>query len=182
MKKKKELIIGVLLVIFGVFVILLAMSLFSSDSSWGSVYSIIGVIISTVGVSILTKRFSLPKRIIIDISYFVLFILLLILIDYLGVVNINQAPRFAHFKANGEFFDTLFYDVIRCDIDTKYESYYVVDNRKYDGDRQIMKIIKQIEDNDVRHQNSVVQIKMSDYYPLYVSISDEMIIYQLKDN
>ena len=134
MKKKKELIIGVLLVIFGVFVILLAMSLFSSDSSWGSVYSIIGVIISTVGVSILTKRFSLPKRIIIDISYFVLFILLLILIDYLGVININQAPRFAHFKANGEFFDTLFYDVIRCDIDTKYESYYVVDNMKYDGD------------------------------------------------
>ena len=54
--------------------------------------------------------------------------------------------------------------------------------RKYDEDRQIMKIIRQIEDNDVRHQNSVVQIKMSDYYPLYVSISDEMIIYQLKDN
>ena len=54
--------------------------------------------------------------------------------------------------------------------------------RKYDENRQIMKIIKQIEDNDIRHQNSVVQIKMSDYYPLYVSISDEMIIYQLKDN
>lgn len=135
MKKKKGLIIGILLIVFGVLDILLAMSLFSSDSSWGSVYSIIGVIISTIGVSILTKRFSLPKRLILNIGYFVGFILLLILIDYLGVINIKQAPRFAHFKANGEYFDTLFYDVIRCDIDTKYESYYVIDNIKYDTDK-----------------------------------------------
>ncbi len=45
----------------------------------------------------------------------------------------------------------------------------------------IKRLIKDVRNNEPRHEESVVQIKMSDYYPFYVSIADEMIIYQLKE-
>ena len=51
---------------------------------------------------------------------------------------------------------------------------------KYNNEQKISKLIKDIKNNEISHQNSVVQIKLSEYYPLYVSISDEMIIYQFK--
>ena len=54
--------------------------------------------------------------------------------------------------------------------------------KKYDDELITRKLIKDIENEEVKHYSSVVQIKMSDYYPLYVSVSDEMIIYQLKKN
>ena len=54
--------------------------------------------------------------------------------------------------------------------------------RKYDKDKQIEKLIKDTENNEVKHEASIVQIKMSDYFPLYVSIADEVIIYQRKNN
>ena len=52
--------------------------------------------------------------------------------------------------------------------------------RKYDKNKQIEKLIRDTSNNEIKHESSVVQIKMSDYYPLYVSIADEMIIYQRK--
>ena len=55
-------------------------------------------------------------------------------------------------------------------------------SNKYKPEKIINKLIKQISNNDINHQSSVIQIKISDYYPLYVSIADEMILYQLKDN
>ena len=51
---------------------------------------------------------------------------------------------------------------------------------KYKNDLEIQKLIKDIANNEIKHRRSVVQIKMSEYYPLYVSIADEMIIYQNK--
>jgi hypothetical protein len=51
---------------------------------------------------------------------------------------------------------------------------------KYKPENEINKLIESIVNNEVRHQTSIVQIKMSDYYPFYVSIADEMIIYQYK--
>lgn len=52
---------------------------------------------------------------------------------------------------------------------------------KYKEDMKIKKIITDIEKEEIKHNASVVQIKMSEYYPLYVSIADEMIIYQSKN-
>jgi len=75
------------------------------------------------------------RRIIGEISYFIIFILLLILIDYVGVVNIHQAPRYALVKISGEnmiYYNTLFYDVYRCDKDSKFETFNVVKKGKFD--------------------------------------------------
>ena len=53
-------------------------------------------------------------------------------------------------------------------------------DEKYKNINDINKMKKEVENNEFRHEERVVQIKLSGYYPLYVSISDEMIIYQLK--
>ena len=52
---------------------------------------------------------------------------------------------------------------------------------KYNKDKRIEKFIRDIASKEIRHESSVIQIKMSDYYPLYASIADEMIIYQRKN-
>lgn len=54
-------------------------------------------------------------------------------------------------------------------------------SKKYKTEEKISKIVNEINNNDIKHYGNVVQIKISDYYPFYVSISDEMIIYQLKN-
>ena len=56
------------------------------------------------------------------------------IIDYISVVNIKQAPRFSTFKVSGDktiYYDTPFYDVIRCNVDTKDESYRIIKNQTY---------------------------------------------------
>ena len=133
--ENKNNYIGLILIIFGILISITAVSIFPSESSWGSIYSVLGVIISLIGISKFTKKLPYYKRLIYNFSYFIIFILLLILIDYIGVININQAPRFSLIKVSGEnviYYDTPFYDVIRCNINKDNETYTIVKNQKYD--------------------------------------------------
>lgn len=129
--------IGLMLIIFGVYISITAIAIFPSESSWGAIYSVFGVIVSLIGVSKFTKRFSYGKRLFCHFGYFILSVLLLIFIDYIGVVNIHQAPRFAHIKVSGEdviYYDTLFYDVIRCHVNEDNETFKIIKNQKYNHD------------------------------------------------
>lgn len=131
----KNNIIGILFLTFGIIITITAMSIFPSESSWGSIYSIFGALISLVGIVILIKKMKITKKIIISFSYFILFITMLFLIDYLSVLNIKEAPRFSIIKVTSDtaiYYDTLFYDVIRCNKDTKDEYYKIIKNNKYD--------------------------------------------------
>ena len=128
-------IIGIILLIFGVIMAITTMSIFPSESSWGSIYSVFGTLISLLGIIILIKRFNLAKKIVISFSYFVLFISMLFIIDYISVINIKQAPRFSIIKVSSDtaiYYDTLFYDVVRCNKDTKDEYYKIIKNNNYD--------------------------------------------------
>ena len=129
--------IGLIFITFGVLISITAIAIFPSESSWGSIYSVLGAIISLIGVSRFTKRLSYPKRLIANFGYFILFILVLMTIDYIGVVNIHQAPRFSLVKVTGEniiYYDTLFYDVVRCNVNKDNETFKVIKNQKYDRD------------------------------------------------
>lgn len=142
----KNNIIGILFLAFGIIITITAMSIFPSESSWGSIYSIFGVSISSIGIIILTNKLKLSKKIIICFSYFILFISMLFLIDYLSVLNIKEAPRFSIIKVSSDtaiYYDTLFYDVIRCNKDTKEEYYKIIKNNKYDKEN-IQKYCKKI--------------------------------------
>lgn len=129
--------IGLIFITFGVLISITAIAIFPSESSWGSIYSVLGAIISLIGVSRFTKRLSYPKRLIANFGYFILFISVLMTIDYIGVVNIHQAPRFSLVKVTGEniiYYDTLFYDVVRCNVNKDNETFKVIKNQKYDRD------------------------------------------------
>ena len=125
-------LIGLLIIIFGVLISFIAMSVFASESSWGSIYSVLGAIISFIGVSKLTRKLSYAKRVIINYGYFILFIIMLFVIDYIGVITIHQAPRFSYVTEtldNMIIYNTPFYNVYRINRDTKNE-YYIVDIEK----------------------------------------------------
>lgn len=135
--KDRNNFIGLILIIFGVIIAITAVAIFPSESSWGSIYSVFGAIISLIGVSRFTKRLTYPKRLICNFSYFLVFVLVLMAIDYIGVINIHQAPRFSLVKVTGEnviYYDTLFYDVVRCNVDQDSETFTVIKNQEYDRD------------------------------------------------
>ena len=133
--EKRNNVTGILLIIFGVLTAVTAVAIFPSESSWGSIYSVFGAIISLIGVSRFTKRLTYGKRLFCNFAYFFIFVSALLIIDYIGVVNIHQAPRFSLITVSGEnviYYDTLFYDVIRCNKNQDNETYKVVKNQKYD--------------------------------------------------
>ena len=126
---------GLILITFGVLISITAIAIFPSESSWGSIYSVVGAIISLIGISKFTKRLTYGKRLICNFGYFLIFIFVLIAIDYIGVVNIHQAPRFSLKKISGEntiYYDTPFYDVVRCDVNKDNEKFIITKNQKYD--------------------------------------------------
>lgn len=135
--KDRNHLIGIILIIFGVLIAVSAVAIFPSESSWGSIYSVFGAIISLIGISRFTKKLTYPKRLFCNFSYFLVFVLVLMTIDYIGVINIHQAPRFSLVKVTGEnviYYDTLFYDVVRCNVDKDNETFTVIKNGKYDRD------------------------------------------------
>ena len=129
--------IGLILIVFGILISISAVAIFPSESSWGSIYSVFGVIISLIGVSKLTRKLTYWKRLTCNFGYFLIFLLALVIIDYIGVVNIHQAPRFSLIKVSGEnamYYDTPFYDVVRCNVNKDNETFKVMKNQKYDRD------------------------------------------------
>lgn len=129
---EKNNLIGILLIVFGILISITAMSIFPSESSWGSIYSILGGIISLVGISRFTKKLAYGKRLVCNFGYFILFISMLFVIDYIGVINIHQAPRFSYETTtynNMIIYKAPFYNVYRINYDTKNE-YYIIDTEK----------------------------------------------------
>lgn len=135
--ENKNNFIGLIFIVFGVLISLTAIAIFPSESSWGAIYSVFGAIISLLGVSRFTKKLNYGKRLICNFGYFIIFIALLLVIDYIGVINIHQAPRFSLVKVTGDdviYYDTPFYDVVRCNVDSENETFTVIKNGKYDKD------------------------------------------------
>ena len=124
--------LGIVLIVLGILISLTAMTIFPSDSSWGSIYSIIGCFISLVGINKLLKKLSSLKKIIISISYFILFLIALFTIDYISVVSLRQIPRFCSIKTSNDLVyvcENPFYNVYRINTNTPNE-YIIVDTKK----------------------------------------------------
>ena len=130
--RKNNNITGIIYLVGGVLITLTAFTVFSSDSSWGSIYSIVGAIIALIGFSKLIKQLEYIKRLLFNFLFFLVYIVLLFIIDFIAV-NINeQVPRFAYKKTyiyNMIVYENPFYNVYRINFDTDNE-YYVIDKDK----------------------------------------------------
>lgn len=125
-------VIGILLVIFGLFISLSAIMIFPSESSWGSIYSVFGIVLFVIGISKLTRSIKISIRLLLILAIFVGSIGILLFTDYINVKRNNEAPMFrettTYLGGDEEvlYYDTPFYDVIKCDKD-----FNIVKNKNY---------------------------------------------------
>lgn len=136
MEKQRNLL-SILFTGLGILLSFTAMTIFPSESSWGSIYATFGIIISVMGISLFTGNMKWYKKISVNIGYIILSLIVLLIIDYIGVVNIHQAPRFSLVKVTGDniiYYDTPFYDVIRYNVNKENETFKIIKNQKYEVD------------------------------------------------
>ena len=130
----KKNLIGFLLIIFGVFISFSAMSIFASESSWGSIYSVLGSFILTLGVYLIVKSRSASRsRRILSVAVSVALLFGLFTVsDYVAVKYFNQVPRFRYQTVYDSrnpdqlIHKTLFYTVIQKNPGTEYEEVEIV--------------------------------------------------------
>ena len=126
-------VIGLLFVIFGLFISMSAIMIFPSESSWGSIYSVFGVVIFIIGISKLTNKIKLGERLLLILVIFLGTLGILFFTDFINVKRNNVAPMFRTTSTylgieDGEvlYYDTPFYDVIKCN-----DKFNIVKNKKY---------------------------------------------------
>lgn len=131
-KKISLFIIGL-----GIFTSLCAFTVFPSESSWGSIYSMIGLLFFVVGIFRELKITSLLKKGLVSILLFVLLLGVFFILDYVSVTQFKQPPIYrltttTVFSDDGNKmiqYQNPFYNVFRINVDTPNE-YYRIDNKK----------------------------------------------------
>lgn len=112
---EKRKMLGDLLMGFGVFLIISALSVFPRESSWGSVYSVFGAILLIAGISCLQKAAAVEKkkRILIGVLTAGILFAMFSVSDYVGVKEFHEAPRFVLRKSwSSEQPDQVVYETI----------------------------------------------------------------------
>lgn len=131
-KKISLFIIGL-----GIFTSLCAFTVFPSESSWGSIYSMIGLFLFVVGIFRELKFTSLLKKGLISTILFALLLGIFFIFDYVSVNQFKQPPIYrltttTVFSEDGNKmieYQNPFYNVFRINVDTPNE-YYRIDNKK----------------------------------------------------
>ena len=142
--KKKNQLIGLILMIFGFLMCILGLMAFNPDSHSCSFSVVIGVIFSTLGFFGLVKSKSNLKTLIYLVLFFIGYMATIMFLDYIGVSYNNRPPIFSVKTTTIDstiYYDTLFYDVIRCNKNSKEETYKIIKNQKY-NDEIIMNYCK----------------------------------------
>lgn len=130
---KRNMIIGFVILVIGFLIMLSAMIIFPSESSWSSIYSIFGAIVTTIGFALIFRKLNFRYR----IAFLFILIVFLFLVDFISVKLNQKAPSFSMCTTTIDdtiLYDTPFYDVYRCNKNSKDEYYVIVPNHKYDED------------------------------------------------
>ena len=134
-KKVSAFIMGI-----GILVCVCSFIVVPSESSWGEIYSLVGLLLIVVGAFRGLKFSSLLKKWLISACVFVVLWGIFFVADYIGVTQFKQPPIY-RYKTTTVFNDNklieyrnLFYNVYRINADTPNE-YYLIDHKKqYDID------------------------------------------------
>ena len=142
--EKKNQLIGLILMIFGFLMSILGLMAFNPDSHFCSFSIVIGVIFSTLGFFKLVKSKSNLKTLTYLVLFFIGYMAVIMFLDYIGVSYNDRPPIFSVKTTTIDstiYYDTLFYDVIRCNKNSKEETYKIIKNQKY-NDEIIMNYCK----------------------------------------
>ena len=142
--EKKNQLIGFILMIFGFLMSIMGLMAFNPDSHACLFSVVLGVIFSTLGFFELIKSKSYLKTLIYLVLFFIGYMAIIMFLDYIGVSYNDRPPIFSVRTTTVDstiYYDTLFYDVIRCNKNSKEETYEIIKNQKY-NDEIIMNYCK----------------------------------------
>ena len=133
-KKGKQKIIGVCLSVFGLFIIISALMVFPNESSWGSIYSVIGSIFLVAGVYVLVRTLTVKRslRIGAAVGCILLLFAAFTIFDYVAVRYFHQVPRFRYETGYDSdnpdqlVHKTLFFKVVQKNPGKDNEEIYIV--------------------------------------------------------
>lgn len=126
LRTKKQKITSALLLIFGVFIMISAFAIFPNESSWGSIYAILGGVLFTIGIYFRMQPVPVKSgaRILSVIGCVIVLFGIFTASDYIAVSQFHQVPRFSYEKSYGDNIvehKTLFYTVIQKNPGTAEE-------------------------------------------------------------
>lgn len=128
--------IYIFIMFLGLFLIISALIVTSPESSWGAIYTAIGLCVFIAGFNRCLKNYKVIWQWILTLGVTLLCLGCLLFFDYLNVIENKSVPRFrltvTYISDDIIKYDTLFYNLFRINHDTLNE-YYIVDNlKKYD--------------------------------------------------
>lgn len=133
--EKTTKLIGLTLLLFGIFITTLGLMAFNPDSHACSFSVIIGMIFSAFGFFKLINSKSNFKTLIGLLLFFISYMGMILFFDYIGVAFNSRPPIFSTTVTTIDetmYYDTLFYDVVRCNKNTKKETFSIIKNQKHD--------------------------------------------------
>ncbi|MEE1036621.1 MAG: helix-turn-helix transcriptional regulator [Oscillospiraceae bacterium] len=133
-KVGKQNVIGILMSAFGAFIIVSALAVFPSDSSWGSIYSILGSIFLVVGIDLMIRPVVTKRGLRIGIVLGCIGLLFgaFTLSDYIAVTQFNQVPRFRYETSYDSrepdqlVYKTIFFTAVQKNPGTKDSQVFIV--------------------------------------------------------
>lgn len=124
-------VISLLFILFGLFISLSAIMIFPSESSWGSIYSVLGIMVFMIGISRMLSTIKWYKRLLFIVIIFIGTMGILLFTDYVNVKNNKESPMFRFTTTTTGsviYYDTPFYDVYRCNFDEENEYWVITKN------------------------------------------------------
>ena len=132
--EQKNLLIGLILLLFGFLISTLGLIAFNPDSHFCSFSIVIGIIFSTIGFFNLIKSKSYFKNIIFLALFFISYMGIILLFDYVGILYNKRPPIFSTTITTVDdtiYYDTFFYDVVRCNKNAQNETFKIIQNQKH---------------------------------------------------
>ncbi len=119
----------------GILICICAFTVFPSESSWGEIYSLLGLFLTAAGIFRELPFSSILKKALVSACLFVVVLGIFFIADYIGVTQFKQPPVY-RYKTTTVFnesklieYRNLFYTVYRINADTPNE-YYLLDLKK----------------------------------------------------
>lgn len=132
-KSSRRKVIGILFITFGLFIIISALSIFPSESSWGSIYATLGSIILIAGIYLIIRQLVAKRAVRLSLVFgcAVLLFGAFTLSDYIAVTQFHQVPRFSYETVYDSrlpdqlVHKTLFFTAIQQNPGTPQERIYI---------------------------------------------------------
>jgi transcriptional regulator with XRE-family HTH domain len=142
--EQKNQLIGLILLLFGFLISTLGLMAFNLDTHACSFSIVIGIILGTIGFYKLIKTKSYIKNITCLVLFFIGYVAVILLFDYIGVAYNKRPPIFSTTITTIDdtiYYDTIFYDVVRCNKNQKNETFKIIKNQEH-NDEIILNICK----------------------------------------